>query len=161
MKRCLYGAPVRSEFAGFAKKPHAVRNQEYIRENGFGARPVSQTSWYLSIREYDPCPHSLPTFFIRHRAAFRNVIAFPAAQGPATIVPAGGRPPVVDITDPRLDSDVLVRLLPAKMPAGGIGKEKAVSLPETPFSEILYLVGFALTDNCDRKPAAALAAVTA
>ena len=101
--------------------------------------------WSFSIKKHNPCL-LLPTFFIRHRAAFRNVIAFPAAQGLAAIVPAGGRPSVVDITDPLLDPGV-VMLLPAKVPAGGIGKEKAVSLPETPFTEVLHLMGFALTDN--------------
>ena len=77
--------------------------------------------WSFSIKKHNP--FLLPTFFIRHRAAFRNVIAFPTAQGLATIVPAGGRPPFVDITDPLLDPGV-VRLLPAKIRQGASARKK-------------------------------------
>jgi hypothetical protein len=47
------------------------------------------------------------------------------------------------------------------VPAWGIGKEKAVRFPETPFAEVMQLVGFALPDENDGKPAAALAAAVA
>jgi hypothetical protein len=47
------------------------------------------------------------------------------------------------------------------VPAGGIGKEKAVSFPEAPFTKVMQLVGFALPDEDNRKPAAALTAAAA
>jgi hypothetical protein len=52
-------------------------------------------------------------------------------------------------------------LLPAQVPAGSIGKEETVSFHETPFTEVVELVGFALPDEDDRKPAAALATAAA
>ena len=73
----------------------------------------------------------LPTFFVRHRAAFRNVIAFPAAQGPAAIVPAGGRPSVVDSTDPLPDSDV-IRLLHCEDAGRGHRQGKSRQPPGDP-----------------------------
>jgi hypothetical protein len=47
------------------------------------------------------------------------------------------------------------------VPAWGIGKEKTVRFLKTPFAEVLQLVGFALTDQNDGEPAAALAATAA
>jgi hypothetical protein len=47
------------------------------------------------------------------------------------------------------------------VPAWGIGKEKAVRFFKTPFAEVLQLVGFALPDQNDGEPAAALAATAA
>jgi hypothetical protein len=47
------------------------------------------------------------------------------------------------------------------VPAGGIGKEKAVSFLQAPFAEVLQLVGFAIPDKNDGEPAAALTAAAA
>jgi hypothetical protein len=47
------------------------------------------------------------------------------------------------------------------VPAWSIGKEKAVRFLETPFAEVMQLVGFALPDENDGEPAAALAAAVA
>ncbi len=47
------------------------------------------------------------------------------------------------------------------MLAGDIGKEKAISFHKSPLAEILELVGFALPDENNRQPAAALAAAAA
>jgi hypothetical protein len=47
------------------------------------------------------------------------------------------------------------------MPAGSIGKEKAIRFPETPFTEVLQLVRFALPDKRYGKPAAAFTAAAA
>jgi len=48
-----------------------------------------------------------------------------------------------------------------QVPAGSIGKEKAVRFRKTAFAEVLKLVGFALTDENDGEPAAALPAAAA
>jgi hypothetical protein len=45
--------------------------------------------------------------------------------------------------------------------AGSINKEKSVRFFETPFTEVEQLVGFALPDKDNRKPAAALTASAA
>jgi hypothetical protein len=47
------------------------------------------------------------------------------------------------------------------VPAGSIGKEKAVSFLQAPFTKVMQLVGFALPDEDNRKPAAALTAAGA
>jgi len=47
------------------------------------------------------------------------------------------------------------------VPAGGIDKEIAFRLVETPLAEVVQLVGFALPDQGYREPAAALAATAA
>ena len=47
------------------------------------------------------------------------------------------------------------------MPAGSIGKEKAVSFLQAPFAEIMQLVGFAIPDEDDGEPAAALTTAAA
>ena len=54
-----------------------------------------------------------------------------------------------------------IRFFLAQVPAGGIGKEKAVSFLQAPFSKVMQLVGFALPDEDNRKPAAALTAAAA
>jgi hypothetical protein len=43
-----------------------------------------------------------------------------------------------------------------QVPAGSIGKEKAVCFQKTAFAEVLQLVGFALPDENNGEPAAAL-----
>jgi hypothetical protein len=48
-----------------------------------------------------------------------------------------------------------------QVPAGSIGKEKAVRFPKTAFAEVLQLVGFALPDKDNGEPAAALSAAAA
>ena len=98
--------------------------------------------------------------FTSHCTSFRNIIPLPATQGPATEVPAGSRPPVVDITTPLFDS-AAVRLLLVQVLAWCINKEKSVRFFETPFAEVEQLVGFALADKDNRKPAAALSASAA
>jgi hypothetical protein len=45
--------------------------------------------------------------------------------------------------------------------AGRINKEKSIRFFETPFTEVVQLVGFALPDKNNRKPAAALTASAA
>ena len=60
-----------------------------------------------------------------------------------------------------LPGHAAVRVLLAQVPAGGIGKETAVRFLKTPFAEVMQLVGFALPDEDDREPAAALAAAAA
>jgi hypothetical protein len=94
------------------------------------------------------------------RTAFWDVIAFPPTQCPATEVPAGGRTPVVDSTTP-LPDPAFVRRLFMQVPAGSIGKEKTVCFPKTAFAEVLQLVGFALPDENNGEPAAALSASAA
>jgi hypothetical protein len=102
----------------------------------------------------------LTTAFTRHCAPFRDVIPFPATQGPATEVTAAGRSSVVDSTTPRSDS-AAVRLLLVQVLARSIGKEISIRFFETPFTEVEQLVGFALPDKDNRKPAAALSASAA
>jgi len=102
----------------------------------------------------------LTSLFARHCASFRNVIPLPATQGLATEVPAGSRPPVVDITTPLFDS-AAVRLLFVQVLARNIGKKKSIRFFETPFAEVQQLVGFALPDKDNRKPAATLTASAA
>jgi hypothetical protein len=102
----------------------------------------------------------ITTAFTRHCAPFRNIVSLPATQGPATEVPAGRRPPVVDITTPLFDS-AAVRLLLVQVLAWCIYKEKSIRFFETPFTEVEQLVGFALPDKDNRKPAAALSASAA
>ena len=96
----------------------------------------------------------------RHGTTFGYVIALPATQGPATEVPARSRPPVVDGTTPLPDPAVVRRLF-MQVPAGGIGKEKAVCFPQTAFTEVLQLVGLALPYKNNGEPAAALSAPAA
>jgi hypothetical protein len=48
-----------------------------------------------------------------------------------------------------------------QVPAGSIGKEKAVCFPQTAFAEVLQLVGFALPYKNNGEPAAALSAPAA
>jgi hypothetical protein len=48
-----------------------------------------------------------------------------------------------------------------QVPAGSIGKEKIVCFPKTAFAEVLQLVGFALPDENNGEPAAALSASAA
>jgi hypothetical protein len=48
-----------------------------------------------------------------------------------------------------------------QVPAGSIGKEKAVCFHKTAFAEVLQLVGFALPDENKREPATTLAAAAA
>jgi hypothetical protein len=48
-----------------------------------------------------------------------------------------------------------------KVPAGGICKEKTVCFLKTPFTKVVQLVGFALTDEDDREPAATLTTLAA
>jgi hypothetical protein len=48
-----------------------------------------------------------------------------------------------------------------QVPAGGICKEKAVRFPETPFTEVMQLVGFTLPDKDDGEPAATLTTLAA
>ena len=94
------------------------------------------------------------------RASLRHIIPFPAAQGLPAEVPARGRPCVIDCASPRYDPAVS-GLLPAQVPAGSIGKEETVSFLKTPFTEVMELVRFALPDQDNRKPAAALATAAA
>ena len=102
----------------------------------------------------------LTTAFTRHCASFWDIIPLPATQGPATEVPAAGRSPVVNITTPLPDS-AAVRLLLVQVLAWSIGKEISVRFFKTPFAEVEQLVGFALPDKDNRKPAAALTASAA
>jgi hypothetical protein len=53
------------------------------------------------------------------------------------------------------------RQLFLQVPAGSIGEEKAVGLSEAPLTEVMDLVGFALPDENNREPAAALATAAA
>jgi hypothetical protein len=99
-------------------------------------------------------------FFTCHRASFGNVIPFPPAQGPAAEVLAGGRTVIIDSTAP-LPGPAAVRLLFIQMPAGCIGKEKAVRFLQTTFAEVMQLVGFAIPDEDDGEPAAALTTAAA
>lgn len=94
------------------------------------------------------------------RASIRNVIPFPAAQGLAAEVPARGRPCVIDCTSPRC-APAVSRVVPAQVPAGSIDKEETVCFLKTPFTEVMELVRFALPDQDNRKPAAALATAAA
>ena len=102
----------------------------------------------------------LPALSARHRTSFRNVIPLPATQGFSAEVPAGGRPGLVDRTTPRLCS-AAVGLLFAQVTTGGIGKEITALFFEPALAEIMQLVGFALPDKDDGKPAAAFAASVA
>jgi hypothetical protein len=99
-------------------------------------------------------------FFTCHRTSFGNVIPFPPAQGPAAEVPAGGRTVIIDGTAP-LPGPAAVRLLFIQMPAGCIGKEKAVRFLQAPFAEVMQLVGFAIPDEDNGEPAAALTTAAA
>jgi len=47
------------------------------------------------------------------------------------------------------------------VPAGSISEEKAIGFFEAPLTEVVDLVGFALPDENNREPAAALAAAAA
>ncbi len=107
-----------------------------------------------------PSISCLSTSVACHRTTLGNVIAFPATQGPAAEVPAGGRPPVVDSTPP-LPDPAAIRLLFTQVPARGIGKEKAVRFLKTAFAEVLQLVRLALADENNREPATTLTAAAA
>ena len=98
-----------------------TRNKSGKPEPGRGL--FSDSAGPIQSRNTIPVFSLIPTFFIRHRAAFRNVIAFPAAQGLATIVPAGGRPSIVDSTDPLQDPEV-VRLLLRRCRQGASARKK-------------------------------------
>jgi len=93
----------------------------------------------------------------RHRAAFRHKIPFAPAQGLSAEVTAGGRPLFIDDASPSQGS-AAVGFLFLQVPARGIGKEHAPRFLQAAFAEIVQLVGFALPDQGDREPAAALAA---
>jgi hypothetical protein len=102
----------------------------------------------------------LPTFSSRHRTSFRYEKSFPAAQGFSAEVPAGSRAGFIDRTAPLLCS-AGIKLLFAKVPAGGICKEIAAFFLEPALAEIMQLMGFALPDKDNGEPAAAFAAAVA
>ena len=133
-----------------------VPKNRKTREQGVGFYP--RKSWLL--RFILPPISFFPAPLTRHCTPFGNIIPLPATQGLAAEVPAGGGPPVVDSTAP-LPGPAAVRLLFTQVPAGSIGKEKAVRFHKTAFAEVLQLVGFALPDKKDGEPAAALAAASA
>jgi hypothetical protein len=114
----------------------------------------------LLLRLILPPISPLPASGTCHRTSFGNVIALPATQGPAAEVPAGCRTPVIDSTTPLPDPAVVRRLF-TQVPARCIGKEKAIRFQKTAFAEVLQLVGFALPDENNGEPAAALSASAA
>jgi hypothetical protein len=112
--------------------------------------------WLFRFRTIIHLPvYPLPFLSTRHRASFRNIIPFPAAQGLTAEVAAGGRTGVVDGTAP-LPHPFFVRLFLAQVPARDIGKEHAICFFKTPFTEVMQLVGFALVHRYKGEPAAAL-----
>lgn len=96
----------------------------------------------------------------RDRASLGHVIPFPAAQRLPAKIPAGGRTCLVNSTTPSRNT-ARVRFFFLQVPAGGVGQENPVGLPEPPFAEVMQLVRFALPYRNDGKPAAALAAAAA
>jgi len=77
---------------------------------------------------HQPPISCFPNPVARHCTSFGNVIPLPATQGLAAEVPARGRPAVVDSTAP-LPDPAVIGLLLTQVPAGSIGKEKAVRIP--------------------------------
>ena len=95
-----------------------------------------------------------------HRASFRHIIPFPAAQGPAAEIPAGCRPCLIDGTAPLLYATA-VGLFLTKVTARRTGQEIPPGFLQATLPEVMDLVGFALPDKSDRKPAAAFTAAAA
>ena len=95
-----------------------------------------------------------------HGAPFRNIIPLPATQGFPAEVPTGSRSFLVDGTTPFPDA-ASVGILFAQVLAGGVGKKITVGFLKAPFTEVMQIVGFALTDRYYGEPAAAFAATAA
>lgn len=78
----------------------------------------------------------------------------------AAEIPAGGRPGLVDIAAPP-DNPVRAGLILFQVPARGIGKEVPAFFFQAAFPEVYELVGLALPDKDEWKPAAAFATADA
>jgi hypothetical protein len=142
---------------GGGTTPPPLNNPEGGRGGAGSARGDPPSSRLIAARIRASRLFSLIT---RHRATGRHVIPLPATQGPATEIPAGSWPGLVDGTAP-LRNPAPVRFFLFQVPAGRIGKEVPVRFPQPPFAEVVQLMGLALPDKNQGQPAAAFTAAAA
>jgi hypothetical protein len=116
----------------------------------------SQRAGQATVSEFSPQLLSVP----RHRAAFGHIEPFPATEGPAAEVPAGGRALVVDGAPPCFYSAAIRCVFPQVL-TRYVGKKVTFRFLKPPLAEVMQLVGFALLYKNKGQPAAAFAATAA